>query len=150
MEKSPAQGGIASRLHALYDRHAKLVERLANILGVATGAAWLVGLMPASPDWIWPVVATLAAITAALTLYRSFELSQRLDLQRKAFDELYRVALAQHIEALRSVFADFEISGKIPVAHLAAYIATLRQYSRSPESLDELLDLLHEYERIRQ
>ncbi len=149
MKETPNQGRFARALQAFHDRHGKLVGAAANGFGIATGAAWLVGMLPTVGSWNWPAVAGLGLVALALALYRSHELSRSLSEHKEAFNALCDVTGAVQIKAFKSFFADAEASGYLPVTHLAACLATLKSFSKTPEDLDDVIELLADYERAR-
>ena len=145
MKNTPSKNSLTSRLHALFNRYPKIINGLANGFSITTGLAWLVSVVPSMHFITWSAVAGLATMALVLVSYRSFEITKSLNDTRQAFDQLFRITSKQHLELLGDFFAKAQISGNLPVTHLAAYMTTMKQFSNNPEQIDEILDLIRDF-----
>ena len=149
MKQAPNERNIENFFRSFYDQNQKLIGFVADLLGIAAGAAWLIGIVSPLPAWFWPIASALALVALGLALYRNAQLSNDLAECKKAFNGLIRTTLAGHVETIKGALIDAKESGSLPITRLASVFTALRQFDSEPEKIDELIDLIEEYENLR-
>lgn len=150
MKDAGSERGLMGAKHGLTDRMDKLVGRTANVLGVVAGGAWLYGVLGQAQGWVWPTAAGLAVAGALVALYRAHQLERRLRDINESFDALERIAWAQHVKAVEGTLVETEFGGDLPAVRLSEYLTQLKRAGINLDGLNQALDALDEYERLRE
>lgn len=150
MKDAGSERGLMGAKHGLTDRMDKLIGRTANVLGVMAGCAWLYGVLGRAQGWVWPATAGLAVLVALVALYRAHQLERRLRDSDEAFREVQRIAWAQHVEAVEGTFVKTEFGGDLPAVRLSEYLTQLKRAGINVDGLNQALDALNDYERLRE
>lgn len=150
MKDTGSERGLMGAKHGLTDRMDKLVGRTADVLGVVAGSAWLYGLLGQAQGWVWPTAAGLAVAGALVALYRAHQLERRLRDSDEAFREVQRIAWAQHVKAVEGTLVETEFGGDLPAVRLSEYLTQLKRAGINLDGLNQALDALNDYERLRE